>query len=165
MLVFLEAFVRIFFSALSSAGSWILGFVLGKFLDFLGKVGWRPNQEQRKPSQEPMGLEGSSPPSKSSRKHAQSKPRSSRNHPKTSKNRALTPAKSMPKRFQTRSRSNVVLTTNKEGRRKSFRNQFFRILIRLGPQDGPMLEAKMDPKSIKNQCPKTMKFWRPLGRP
>ena len=36
---FLEAFVRILFSALSSAGSWILGFVLGKFLDFLGKIG------------------------------------------------------------------------------------------------------------------------------
>ena len=37
--VFLEASVRILFSALSSAGSWILGFGLGKFLDFLGKVG------------------------------------------------------------------------------------------------------------------------------
>ena len=53
--VFLKAFVRILFSALSSAGSWILGFVLGKFLDFLGKVGWRPNQEQRKTSQERAG--------------------------------------------------------------------------------------------------------------
>ena len=48
--VFLEAFVRILFSALSSAGSWILGFVLGKFLNFLGKVGRRRNQEQRKRS-------------------------------------------------------------------------------------------------------------------
>ena len=31
---------------------------------------------------------------------------------------------------------------------------FFRILSRLGPQDGPMLEAKTDPKSIKNRCEK-----------
>ena len=44
-----------------------------------------------------------------------------------------------------------------------FERPFFRILSRLGPQDGPMLEAKMDPKSIKNRCPKTIKFWRPLG--
>ena len=36
---------------LSSAGSWILGFVLGKFLDFLGEVGWRAHQEQRKQKQ------------------------------------------------------------------------------------------------------------------
>ena len=39
---------------------------------------------------------GRSPPSKSSQKHAQSKQRSSRNHPKTFKKRALTPQKSTP---------------------------------------------------------------------
>ena len=109
--VFLEASVRILFSALSSAGSWILGFVLGKFLDFLGKVGWRPNQEQRKPSQERVGLEGRSPPSKSSRKHAQSKPRSSKNHPKIIDHRALTPQKSRPKGSWTVLKSRFVSRT------------------------------------------------------
>ena len=86
--VFLKAFVRIFFSALSSAGSWILGFVLGKFLDFLGKVGWRPNQEHRKPSQERAG--------ENMPKVSQEAPK---NHPKIIENRALTPPKIEAKRL------------------------------------------------------------------
>ena len=58
------------------------------FLDILSKVGWRPHQERRKPCQERGGLGGRSPPSKSGRKHAQSKPgsseKSSKNHRKSS---------------------------------------------------------------------------------
>ena len=86
--VFLKAFVRIFFSALSSAGSWILGFVLGKFLDFLGKVGWRPHQERRKPRQERAG--------ENMPKVSQEAPK---NHPKIIENRGLTPPKIEAKRL------------------------------------------------------------------
>ena len=71
------------FSALSSASSWI----------FLAKLAEDLTKNNRN--------QVSSPPSKSSRKHAQSKPRSSKNHPKIPENRALTPPKSMPKRFKT----------------------------------------------------------------
>ena len=55
-------------------------------------------------------------------------------------------------------RSKVVFRSNKEGLHLSFLVPCFRIWSRLGPQDGPMLEAKTDPKSIKKRCKKRWNF-------
>ena len=55
-------------------------------------------------------------------------------------------------------RRKIVLRSNKKWHPLNFRGPFFRIWSRLGPQDGPMLEAKMDPTSIKNRCEKRWIF-------
>ena len=52
----------------------------------------------------------------------------------------------------------IVLRSNIKWHRLSFWTPIFRILSRLGSQDGPMLETKTDPKSIKNRCEKRWIF-------
>ena len=76
------------FSAKLAASSWI----------FLAKLAEDLTENNR--NQVKSGGSGGRPPSKSRRKHAQSKPRTSKDHPKISENRALTFLKSMPKRFK-----------------------------------------------------------------
>ena len=74
--------------------------------------------------------------------------------------------------------SKIVLRTALGELSDNFGGPFFRILSRLGPQDGPMLEAKTDPKSIKKSKRKkitlkaswkaiiseNLRFWRPTWK-
>ena len=139
----------------------VLGFVLGRFLDsrpcprqVLG-FSWQSwLKTWPRTRQEKGGLGGRSPPSKSSRKHAQSKPRSSKNHPKIFENRALTPPNRCQKALERCSKARSYPEPLLGEHHLSFLAPFFRILSRLGFQDGPMLEAKTEPKSIKHQYEK-----------
>ena len=64
----------------------------------------------------------------------------------------------MPKRSETMFWRKIVLRTLLGREHGEFLDPFFRIWSRLGPQDGPMLEAKTEPKSIKNRCEKGWNF-------
>ena len=94
----------------------------------------------------------------SSRKHAQSDPGSSKNHPKNYRKSNLTPPKSRPRTSWTLLKSKFVFRTILWELQHSFLDPFFRILKRLGSQDGSMLEAKTEPKSIKIRYKKAWKF-------
>ena len=140
------------FSALSSASSWI---ILAKMAE--GRVGRRPCQDHAGSG----GIwGGGAPPAEAAENTVQSLPRMLEKSIRNLKKSSPDPPKSDAKRPKKKKvcQSKIVLRTALGELPDNFWEPFFRILSRLGPQDGSMLEAKMDPKSRKNRCPKTVKF-------
>ena len=75
----------------------VFGFVLGKLLDFLGKLAEDLAKSNENQIRSGKVLGGRDMP-KHAEKHAQSRPGKSKNYPKIFENRGLTPPKSMAKR-------------------------------------------------------------------
>ena len=109
-----------------------------------------------------VAVRWAAPPARAAESRPKGSQEASKNHPKIIQKSTPDPPKIEAKTVKNEVLKEDRIKNEQGGATEEFLEApgpfFWPSWSRLGPQDGHMLEAKMDPKSIKNRCPKTMKF-------